>query len=457
MDKRINWLTQLAWLLMFLPLSAQVEELRCGSESPDLKWEMVLQNLLKERLQNENLVGQTSGTFVIPVVFHVIHGGENDGVFPNISAGQIHSQLQIINEDFSGISYNANLYPSNAFVNWAAAQNIPPGNLDSLGRIKIANLDIQFCLATHDTNGNSLPEPGINRINYLSRGWQNPQSFPTQSTMISYLNTIVKPSSTWNATQYLNIWISDKSTSLNHAGVSSVPPLSGLMDLPNNTTLNTDGIWCYTKAIGSYSLFPGGSYISSFIDGRTLTHELGHYLGMRHIWGDTTCGNDFCADTPPAASENTLSPVYPHNIGSCTMPANNQDGEMFMNFMDYTRGPSKYMFTEDQKSRAITVMLNSPFRNQLGTQVNCTVTERNEGSPLNTNQVLIYPNPGRKELNIVTGGEAFVKAQIFNSVGLLLEETDQMQVSLESFKAGIYFVRVETKRNVYTYKFLREH
>lgn len=101
--------------------------------------------------------------------------------------------MTILNQDFSGNAYNASNYPPNAFVNWAANQNIPITNLDQNGRIKIADFEIQFCLATIDTNGNLLPEPGINRINHHALGLPSPNNYATQATMRSYLDNMLKP------------------------------------------------------------------------------------------------------------------------------------------------------------------------------------------------------------------------------------------------------------------------
>jgi hypothetical protein len=436
--------------------NAQVDFIGCATEAPSIRWESVLQGLIKKPLA-ENKHGKTmTSHYVIPVVFHVIHGGEPVGAYPNILQQQIASQVTIINQDFSGNGYNAANYPAAAFVNWANNQKIPLANIDQNGRIKIADFNIEFCLATIDNNGNSLTEPGINRINYLQEGWVNPNKFSTQATMKSYLDSIIKPQSIWDVKKYLNVWITDKSTLLNYAGVSSVPPLSGLPDLPGNATESTDGIWCFTKAVGSYTLFPAGTYVSTFIDGRTLTHEIGHYLGLRHIWGDLACGNDFCDDTPPASAENTGTPVYPLNAGSCASPSNNPDGEMFMNFMDYTRGPSKYMFTTDQKTRAQTVMLNSPFRNQLGTHNLCgTINSTND--VIGPNPIAVFPNPSNNHIQIGAGKQQILRIKILDRTGLIVKETTSSSISVQELPAGVYFVLVEGVNQNFSTKLLVSH
>lgn len=438
-------------LLFTQKILAQQENKFCGTADFSNEWENEFQQLIAESKSYHK-----KNSYVIPVVFHIIHGGQPVGTFPNILQGQLNSQITILNQDFSANAYNASNYPPNAFVNWAANQKIPIENLDQNGRIKIADFNIQFCLATKDTNGNLLPEPGINRINYLFMNLPGPDLYSTQSTMKFYLDDILKPKTIWDVKKYLNVWVTDKSSALTYAGVSSGPPLSGLMDLPNNSTDSTDGIWCYAKAIGSSALFPAGSYISQFIDGRTLTHEVGHYLGLRHIWGNTACGNDFCDDTPPAAAQNSGTPNYPHNVGSCSLPSNNPDGEMFMNFMDYTRGPGVYMFTTDQRIRAHTAMQNSPFRNKLGTHGLCSETAGINAEAMQ-NKISVYPNPAKNLLNINIADDQIVEVLISNLLGqVLINVKNKNTIDISQLTNGIYWVLVTQKHCRYIQKFIKE-
>ena len=441
--------------LMAFSASAQVEGFECGSETPTYTWEQHLQRLISSASGNDAKSSSSGNNYVIPIIFHVIHGGEPVGTYPNILQDQIVSQVTILNQDYSGNSYNSSNYPINAFSSWAANQNIPFSNLDQNGRIKIADFNIQFCLASHDTNGAILNEPGIDRINYLSLGLSSPSLFASQEAMKTYLDQDLKPKTIWNVTQYLNVWVTDKNNALTYAGVSSVPPLSGLMDLPNNSTDTTDGVWCYTKATGSYSIFPSGNYISEFIDGRTLTHEVGHYLGLRHIWGDSACGTDFCEDTPSAAGQNTGTPTYPHNSGSCASPSNNPDGEMFMNFMDYTRGPSKYMFTTDQRARAHAVMQNSPFRNQLGSHNLCSAASAGYINP-KLDEVTLFPNPASDLVHLRLGNEKIIRIKIYNTLGLLIGETGNNEIILSNFPNGIYFFQIETDKKTHSVRLSKQ-
>jgi len=464
-------------LFLFLSLysfsvSAQAQQMNnfCGTEIPSQQWENIFAEYVKEfRRTHKFQNGDQFVEYTIPVIFHVLHSGQPIGSFPNIVPGQITSQITVLNQDFSGTGFSYNTYPTNAFIQWAINQNLPQANLDSLGRVKIANINIKFCLAEKDTLGNILPEPGIERININSRGWINPNTFTTPQTLRAYFDGTIKPGSIWNVRKYLNIWISDKNAAVPFTGFATLPPLSTLPGITGGGegTETTDGIWSYSSAVGSAFIFPGGIYASPNVRGRTITHEAGHYLGLRHIWADGNCLTDYCTDTPPAFTSNTGFPVYPLNPGSCGSPSNSPNGEMYMNYMDYSADPAKYMFTYDQAVRMQTAMLNSPFRNQLGTHGLCVAVLgiNNEGGNIPDGYELMqnYPNPFNPatEINFRIPEQSSVSLIIFNSIGeqisVLLDEVSRggyhtIKWDASEYPSGIYYYRLVSPKKTISRK-----
>lgn len=351
----------------------------CGTESPGQQWEAELQRLISEA-QDTKYAGKSAAQatlYTIPVIIHIIHGnGQPVGTYPNLAQGQINSQIQVLNNDYGGIGLNSGNYPPTAFSAYASSQGLPANNLDAFGRIKIANTMIQFCLATKDTLGNILAEPGIDRINYATKGWTNPASFTSANSFQNYMDGVIKPNTIWNVSKYLNIWVSDKDANIDLLGYATFPLLSTLTGLPGSLGSSTrDGFWCYARCFGSTTYFPGGFYQGGYTYGRTSTHEIGHWLGLRHTWGDGTCATDYCADTPPSFDKNFGFPTYPFNVTGTASCVGSINGSMFMNFMDYTNDPAKYMFTTDQTTRIQTAMANAPYRKFLGTHTLCTVED----------------------------------------------------------------------------------
>lgn len=444
-----------AVMLLSVPLFAQQNESPCGTGIPEPEWENQFSALVRNyKNASANNAVPATNSYTIPVIFHIIHGGEAPGTYPNLSQGQILSQMTVLNDDFAGIGMNSNTYPALAFAGWASAQGLPAANLDSSGRVKIADSFIRFCLAEKDTLGNLLAEPGIDRIDYIAHGWADPASFTNTTTMRAFIDGTVKPRTIWNVQHYLNIWISDRHSSIQFTGFATMPPLSTLAGIQSVGTDSTDGIWCYTRTVGSWAIYPSGIYASTSVSGRTITHEAGHYLGLRHIWGDGSCATDYCDDTPPAAAQNTGTPSYPLNAGSCNSPSNAPDGEMFMNFMDYPMDPSKYMFTTDQVIRMQTAMLNSPFRNQLGLQGLCSPAGFS-GTAQDQMPIVVSPNPFINSVSVNCEKETLLVIRLYDAAGNLVRESTTNTLYTADLPAGFYFLRVLTRESAASARLIR--
>ncbi len=280
----------------------------------------------KEKRKNTSKVLQQNEVIIIPVVVHIIHNGDIIGANENILDQQVASQIQVLNEDFR------------------RKAGTPGFNTNPVG----ADVEIEFALAKRDPFG--VLSNGINRVNLGQESWSTDE-----------INNSVKPQTQWNPEKYLNIWIV-KFTADDLLGYAQFPSASTLPGINTNEgPANTDGVVIGYAFFGSSSYFPGGTYVTDYDKGRTTSHEVGHWLGLRHIWGDGGCDvDDFCADTPNAGHKNEGCPT---GVDSCPDPGL----DMVENYMDYTNDACMNIFTVDQKTRMITVMNNSTRRVSLKT------------------------------------------------------------------------------------------
>jgi hypothetical protein len=269
-----------------------------------------------------------------------------------------------------------------------------------------ANTQITFCLATKSPTGALLPEPGIDRIACSSKGWTNPASFTSMSTFQSYVDGTIKPNSIWDPTRYFNVWVTDCNSSVGLLGYATFPAGTGLVGLSGFGTATTDGVWVYSASLGSKTIFSTGTYATPYDQGRTLTHESGHWLGLRHIWGDGTCATDYCNDTPTAQTANYSCTsgctggcfTHPYHLGTCS---GNTTGEMTMNFMDYTDDKCMYLFTNDQNTRIQTAMSSGTYRSQLSTSA-ATLCVSSPAAPVSSFNMSTSVCSGSTHLNATT-------------------------------------------------------
>ena len=309
-----------------LMASATYAQRNCGTmqnleflKSQDKMIEARMNNI---EAQTENFIKQqsvmrTSAVINIPVVVHVVYNTTSQ----NISDAQVKSQIDALNEDFRKLNADRTNIPS-AFSGLAA------------------DAEINFCLASKTPSGASTT--GIVR---------------KSTTITSFVDDKVKYSSSggddaWNTSQYLNLWVCNLGNGL-----------LGYAQFPGGPAA-TDGVVILYRAFGRV-----GTLSAPYNKGRTATHEVGHWLNLRHIWGDASCGSDLVSDTPTQQTSNYGCPTYPHRTCS-----NTTSGDMFMNYMDYTDDGCMYMFSTGQKTRMQALFASGGSRASLLSSQGCGST-----------------------------------------------------------------------------------
>jgi Pregnancy-associated plasma protein-A len=264
---------------------------------------------------------------MIPVVVHVVHRNDEQ----NISDAIIRNQIEIMNNDFR-------------------RRNVDRTNTPSLFSTLASDTRIQFYLACRDSQGN--PHSGIirKRTTHTNTGSGSANRFVIEDNTVAFDSE--SGSNSWDNTKYLNIYVADfysKTYGDEILGAGHFPHQTFTLNnqLPNSTRSNVVSILQVDyKAFGS-----GQSYLTSGANfGRTSTHEIGHWLALRHIWGeDRGCtGSDLVDDTPnqagPSPFDANACRNHPYDDGCST-------AIMFMNFMDYSADNCMNLFTNGQKNR----------------------------------------------------------------------------------------------------------
>lgn len=303
----------------YLP-PAQAQE-RCGtvpyqSTPQQERFEQWIQAKVQEKRARTAQQLLDGPVYQIPVVVHVVHQGEPVGEGRNIPLAQIEDQIRILNEDFR-------------------RQNPDTVDTQELFRSVAADVGVEFVLAQQDPSG--LPTNGVVRV----MGTQDSYSI-SEGAELGAL-------SQWNPENYLNIWTTRIAGGKLGFAQLPISDLPGLESASFNSL--TDGIVIDYLSFGSV-----GSLRDRYNGGRTATHEVGHYLGLRHVWGDNSnCDvDDFVEDTPPQANSYSFCPAG--EAFSCGSP------DMYDNFMDLTDDACMNIFTNGQAFRMRTVLENSPRR-----------------------------------------------------------------------------------------------
>lgn len=357
-----HFASSITYVILFFPLfcfaqrnCASMEVLdRLKAEDPQLESRMqAIERQTTEYLLSDPV--QNRATITIPVVVHIIYRTSSE----NVSDAQVQSQIDVINADFRNLNSDKSQIPSE----FASV---------------VGNVNIEFCLAK--TNPQGAATTGINRKSTTTTSWG------TSDKVKKSAQGGMDP---WNASKYLNLWI------CNIGG-----GILGYAQFPGGSAA-TDGVVIDYRYFGTI-----GTATSPFNKGRTATHEIGHWLNLRHIWGDTTCGNDQVSDTPVHDGANYGCPVYPHNSTCTDTPL-----EMTMNYMDYSDDVCMYMFSAGQAARMNAVLAPGGARYSLLSSTACQTSGGGGGTtcnaPTGLNATNITPTSATLNWTAAAGATAY--------------------------------------------------
>lgn len=331
----------------------------------------------------------------IPVVVHVVWYWQDE--VQNISDEQIFSQIEALNEDFRALNDNISTVPDEF-------------------KVDIADTEIEFCLATIDPEGNSTNGIVRMRTDFEKVGSKDDVLFSTFRT----------GSDIWNSEEYLNIYVVDLDESVN-----------GKASFPGAQTPDKDAVVINYRYFGRM-----GTALNHqpYHMGKTTTHEVGHFLNLRHIWGNFGCAaDDSVADTP--AQENSYLGACPtHPQSSCG------SNDMFMNYMDYTNDECLAMFTIGQKQRMLATL--NTCRSGLKNANACGMVSP---PPSDTSQIIqIFPNPASDYITIYfqTKIPEEINLYLYNAAGQLVHQglgtcLSTYIIPTDDLATGLYFFKLE--------------
>jgi len=329
-----------------------------------------------------NALQRGASVYNIPVVVHVVY----NTTAQNISDAQVQSQIDILNKDFQ--------------LNNADTTKIP-----NAFKSVLADCKINFCLAKRDPSGNATT--GIVRKSTTVTSFSSNDG-------VKY--TAQGGDNAWNSSQYLNLWVCNLSGGL-----------LGYAQFPGGAAA-TDGVVILYSAFGST-----GTVSAPYNLGRTATHEVGHWLNLRHIWGDANCGDDLVGDTPKQQTSNYSCPTFPH-----TTCSNGANGDMFMNYMDYVDDACMQMFSIGQRDRMYAILKSGGARAGLATSQGCVApTTATCSTPTNVAAASITQTGATISWTAATGAASYsVQYKLSTAATYTTTTTTATSIALTGLTAG---------------------
>ena len=359
------------------------------------------------KIKDEQRIASPSHVIKIPVIFHVLYHLPQE----NVSQQKIADALAILNRDFR-------------------RKNADTINTPSFFKPLAADMEIEFKLAISDSRGVSTN--GVVRKYTPIKYWLSDDKIKSNAT---------SGDDPWDSKSYLNIWICNMEDILGYSAFPGLDP-------------KLDGI-----VINYKNIIESGSSLKN--QGRTFVHEVGHWLNLKHIWGETFCGDDGVDDTPKQSS---YTPGCPSGVRvSCS---NNSNGDMYMNYMDFTDDACMNMFSNGQKQRARVLFETGGARNSI-------LTSKGLNDPSIYAAALpdfypkwlnaqVYPNPANSLINIYfdydqrwMGKELFISDMMGRQVMKKIINSKIQQIDISKLQPGIYFLKAIKDDESLVQKFIK--
>ena len=335
----------------------------------------------------------------IPIIFHIIHHTDEE----KISEAQVYSQIDALNRDFGELTLESE-------------QEYPALEREGF-RERLGSMGLNFCFP--DAGDTPTDLSGINYYSTSRISWQMDDDM--KYTRKGGANAVFPD-------KVLNIWV-----------VNLEAPLSGYAQMPGAAVI-TDGIVIDYEFLGTM-----GTVQEPYHLGKTLTHLVGNYLGLHDLWGEYRCADDYVHDTPIHNSPNYGCVAYKH----FTTCENNQ-AEMFMNFMDNSDDVCLQMFTIGQKLRLYSFLVEGGARaSLLQTPTDCSNAIEERTASITRNKITTYPTPTDTEINVEFSFESadVAKLVVTDLSGKVVSTqagidpvSGYLKLNCEKWEEGIYFL-----------------
>lgn len=392
---------------------AIAQETVCGVEHRELNETQIhkiqeIENFTQQYISEYHNQVQQREIITIPVVVHIVWKEEEENI-PDI---EIQAQIDGLTADFRKMNEN---------------QSIIPAVFQPL----VADVEIEFCLASVDPLGKQTD--GIIRKQTTVDNIGSALAFGDKPK-ICYDN--LGGSGGWDPSSYINIWVG-KMESIN----------LGRATMPGEADIFEDGIFINSDFFGFFC-----STSSGYFHGRTLTHEMGHFFNLHHIFAEPgECSSDLVDDTPTQSTAYRGCPSFPQN--SCG------SSDMFMNFMDYVDDNCMAMFTHGQKMR-MQAALAEPTRAGLKNSKGCDWIPTQNRS-LTPDDILLFPNPAAEcvHIDLDLDNDEPITMSIFNTAGQAVYSNmvfvkDLRTFDTSNFSNGVYFIYFEANSQVASKKLI---